>query len=501
MSDMIRLRSAARRRDLVACCGIGALVAGLGGLFSAAGHGVVPVIMIVAGIITSLAAIAGMVNSIRQRQWFRDTGTGFVLTDRTGEHAVSDREVLSIALITRQNYEEGFAKSTTHRLLIWLVSHDDMPARLEMTNTSQLNDSDPLYALATRLGRQLFDQARDEWNAGQSVLGERWSLQHQDVTVREKRETKSCRLDDVAYVDSVGEHLCIWLKGADHAWARIPLASANLYVLQRFLQEYLATKPGGDSPPKGLGRIIFERRPNKRWAVFLFLISILFAGFAVFAAVEAPDMNRKLIGSIGFMGAAILSAVTGLHMALGLFRCHEYGASQAGLFGVRTLRYIEVESYCFSAIRYYFNGAYSGMNFKMELYPIPGLGVPPIRLTTSLSHWDPEMDRIQNHLARIIAGRMSQKLKAGEAVPWTRSLRILPEGLEFRRRGLFGRKRPQLIRYGEIGSFQMNQGWFYLWVHGQKKPLVEIPVSARNFLAGYLLLADLTRPMAQMEGT
>jgi hypothetical protein len=77
-------------------------------------------------------------------------------------------------------------------------------------------------------------------------------------------------------------------------------------------------------------------------------------------------------------------------------------------------------------------------------------------------------------------------------VPWTPSLRFLPEGLEYRPSGLLGRKSPVIIGFETIGSFDIQQGTFYLWTTGKTQPAIKESVGELNFFPGYFLLTMLS---------
>jgi hypothetical protein len=96
---------------------------------------------------------------------------------------------------------------------------------------------------------------------------------------------------------------------------------------------------------------------------------------------------------------------------------------------------------------------------------------------------------------------MESQFAQGNMVVWTQGLRFLPEGLECRASGFFGRKAPVVYPYSRISGCDANQGTFWLWVNGTKKPVVKENMSQPNFYPGYLFLARLlaARPPAAPE--
>src|SRR5262249_25418359 len=144
-------------------------------------------------------------------------------------------------------------------------------------------------------------------------------------------------------LDRIGKFLCLWRQGDEHAWVRLPLASANVYVLERLLAEQLAGRPDTFAAGEELGRIIFERRPGKTWALVGGLCTVVFLGLTALAIAEAQDPLTRVSVAALFFSAASVSGLWVVHTLRSVFRCHERGVYKSGLFGPRTLRYEDVE--------------------------------------------------------------------------------------------------------------------------------------------------------------
>ena len=120
----------------------------------------------------------------------------------------------------------------------------------------------------------------------------------------------------------------------------------------------------------------------------------------------------------------------------------------------------------------------------------PELKAAKINYTTTIMNEDAALDELRNYIARAIAARMATRLAAGEPVAWTQNLTFLPEGIQYRPAGFIGRKKEvHLLTYAEYGGQSMDQGVFYLYRKGDKKPVVNEQVSAPNFFPGFFLLS------------
>jgi hypothetical protein len=78
------------------------------------------------------------------------------------------------------------------------------------------------------------------------------------------------------------------------------------------------------------------------------------------------------------------------------------------------------------------------------------------------------------------------------SVAWTPELTILERSLRYeRRRGLLWKNQPVEVELAEIGAFDIQDGWFYVWGIEHDDPLIRIRTSSANFYAGLLLFEQM----------
>src|SRR6266478_99828 len=115
MNDAVLVRSSLRSWDFILLLiSAGALLI-LAGLLALGGEEVVATVLAAASAAALLTSILGWRRRIRLRQWVRDTGAGFVVSDSSGERTIEDDQVLSMALIYANNYSQGLLTSVTRR--------------------------------------------------------------------------------------------------------------------------------------------------------------------------------------------------------------------------------------------------------------------------------------------------------------------------------------------------------------------------------------------------
>jgi hypothetical protein len=469
------------------------------GLAAWAGFGKLPELAIVLGVVGVFLLLLVPIlrwRAKRLRMWVEDKGDGFKVIDYVGERDFRDDQVLSSALLFKSNFSNGVYKSQTRTFRIWLTSLSTQPEMLELTNTMKIGEDDPLAAFLQRLNDRLFDQAKQDLAAGHAVLGERWSLDRNKLTLRMDKKEVEASLPDLTAIDVLEEHVCLWRQGQDEAYARLPAKTANAHLLCRLVGEHLEKRPkqADQPPPEGsLGRILFERKASEAspWATMVLAI-LCFVGGPVLMVIAREATGLLLGGGMIFVGALLILLF--FHMRKKLFRCHEYGVHQRGLFmGERSLRYVDVGSFTYSATRHYHNGAYMGTQTIMTFEPVPEKKGQRISYSANVQNQDAALDDLRDQVARIMAIRMAQRVSNGEAVPWIHNLTFMPEGLDYRPSGFFGSKEPVFIPYGSIFNWNLEAGTFYLWQKGKKKPVIQEGVGQANFFPGYTLLEMLSK--------
>jgi hypothetical protein len=431
-----------------------------------------------------------------RRVWVEPLPDGFVIRNWKGERTVADEEILSMALRHQSNYSQGLLKSTTRFFTVWVATAEGRREQFTMTNTFGLNAADPLADLIKRVNDRLFDQAREDMQHGEAVRGEGWSLESGTLTVKGGRGgPEDITVADLTAVEVVDNHVCCWVRGRDEAVAKVPLRTVNAHLLLQLLQEQVQPGKGEPAEPEDgrLGRIIFERRQPHSTAVTLMVLAALlgFGGLGLGAfGVFKPVLF--LVG-LGLLAGAVASGLGAAHTYLAFFRCHEWGVRKRGLFGDRQLRYADVASFTYNAIRMFVNGAYSGTTFTLTFEPYRELRRSRIHYSVQLRNVDTELDNLRDQIAAIIAARMLRQHQEGREVRWTANLCYLRDGLEYRPAGWIGRKDPEVVPYDQITGYNVEQGTFSLWAWGKDKPVVQENIGSPNFFPGFMMLVQLTR--------
>ncbi len=428
----------------------------------------------------------------RIRTWLTLHPDGIEVEDRRGHRAIHDSQVSAVALETKKNFVNGEFSSTTRKFLLWA---EDQPDPVLMENKIRAATTDPLAGLMERLQERLRKRMESDLAHGGTASGDGWHLSRTALTLGRPPNDQQLPLSEVTAIETFDSRMCVWRRGSDVAVAKLPLSGRNVHLLPALVQPFLmpTTEAGASAP--GLGRVLFERRARRNTVLAITIAGIAMA--AIGAAMLGTYLTRQnvddgvLVGSVVLLTVGPVLAIVGLFLAYSAFRCHERGVFKATLIAQQTLRYDDIGSFQFSAIRHYHRGAYTGTQLSMRFRPIALDRGLPILYTTRIKGEDDDLDRLRDHISRMIAARMFEELHAGRTVVWTRNLEFAPDGIRYRPSGFLRRKEPQLLRYADYGGYDLKQGVFHLFARGLAKAIMTEQAAADNFYPGFFLLLML----------
>jgi hypothetical protein len=497
MSNRVLVRSTMRTWDLRIVQFLGVVLLIVAGMLAAKD----PVARIGLALAGGTCIVGGMLGQrirVARRLWVEDRGDGFIISSRKDDRAIDDSQVISTALVNKDNHDQGILKSTTRRFVVWLASDEDRPERFEMINVIRIGSFDPLGGLIKRLGDRLFAQACADRAGKKSVLGERWLLEGDRLTLNGKSGPAECAMAEVVAVACADDHLCVWRRGDELAFAKIPAKSANALLLRQLLEvELQGRRVSHDVAPLGsLGRIIFERpaQASARWFPLVFGLLLLVAGVAV---CTRGRLVFGIVLGVPLGLAGILLWVISYRVRRVVFRCHELGVHKVAILGERRLLYSEVQSLSYSMSRHYYHGMYMGSTFRLAFEPIPEKKGNSVNHTVSLQNADKELENLRDRVSMIIAQRQARQLAARQPVPWTPRIRFLPDGVEYRRWSLFGKGTVLTTPYSKISAIRFEKSYLRAWVIGEKKPLFSVVSSLPNVFPTFFLLSSLRASTSQ----
>lgn len=442
---------------------------------------------IVAGIFLPLSILL-FVASARRRQHLEVTPDGFRIHELGKVTEYLDDEVEALSIQVRRNSTYGVIKSITNKIQLWL-SLEQGSVCLPLVYTYQVKNEDPLAEFTNRLLHALFEDWRGLLAEEKSLVGDNWELTYDELRGKIGRKPATITRDELEAVDVFGDCLCVWRHGQEAPVIRIPLRGKHVHLLWLLLQDLIAARPQRadrqDTSSKSLGRLLFERGPSTGERVIGCLGTMIFLllGLALFAVHWMAGVAALvLITGLGYLATNMVTRV---------LRCHEFGISLNSVFNVRMLRYEEVAIFTFAAMRHIVNGIYAGTTLRMSLVPLPEHGLRSITYSATRQDADLDLELLREHIAQVISGRMLREYADGQPVSWTSNLTFVPNALEYRADGIFGKRPPIRIPLSAIEGINTDQGMFYIWTKDKANAIVSQAVSAPNFFPGYYLLLTL----------
>lgn len=448
-----------------------------------------------AGLLLLFASFYIETMRVRNLMWLTTEPHRFTVTDHIGERTFSDDDIVSIALQYKDNFENGNHTSTTRTFRVWVVASGNQPELIEMKSKYKVGQVDPADYFIVRIVKLLKDRADGERLKNQSVLGEGWELTNSSLLIRNlKSEDTETPLSEIVAVQAIEDKLKFWRNGEEVAFAAIPIHAANAHILHLLIEEILAQRGDKIKPVADgrLGRIIFERKPKKSIGISLLVVAgLLLAASLIFIVVIAAggaDKHERevmLILAICFLPIAALMGIAAWITFKTIFRCHEFGLYQRGVFREHTLLYTDLNEFTYSATKHYHNGAYLGTHLKMTFFPRAELNKPKMVFGTTIKNVDTSLDVLRDSLAAIIGNRMVQTVQGGQSVPWTDLVTLEHDQLRYIPGSWYGRKPEQTISYHDISGFSIEQGKCTIFQRGKPKPIITLGISKRNFFPGY----------------
>ncbi len=456
--------------------------------------------VLIAGGVAAFSAVMSALLIARSRFQVEITPDGFRVRDRRGEREFSDDQVICASLSNNSNYTNGLLQSTTRTFDVW-VEGESGSEQIKLVNRLALGARDPAALLIERVHAHLYERAQAALAAGQNFEGEDWTLHAAELIVNTRRDPHGVRFEDLAAADTFDGHLCVWKHGQDEPVLRIPIGSANTHVLLQLLRERIAAPSANGELRTGdeLGRILFERKPDRGMVWLMWLAPPAFLIVLAVTIFLGAFLGQR--GAWG-MGTAICFIAAGLWV-LSLtqnvtLRVYEQGVRRKWLFGTQQLKYADVDAFTYSAVRQFVKGVYAGTNFTLTFASRAQGKTTKLTYARKLRNADADLDHLRDSVSRRIADRMAAEFGKGRMVAWTDGLRFLPEGLEYRASSFFGRKAPIVLPYSQVLGHDANQGTFWLWIVGKKKPVVKENMAQPNFFPGFMLL---TRVLAARQAT
>lgn len=236
-----------------------------------------------------------------------------------------------------------------------------------------------------------------------------------------------------------------------------------------------------------LGPVLFVRRTFTPMGLLLWAVSA-FGGLISLAALAGEDGR---IAGVVVLALAAGAGFLAFRNSIERLRVHERGISQESGGSVRSISDEDVAAMTWNSVREFVNGIYRQTHLTLAFTPVTG---KEIRQRISFRGEDPELDELRDRLAEAVADRMQRDFERGQPVPWTRSLRFLPEGLWYVPRGLLFRKEPKVAPFSAIAGLDFQNGRLRIQFRSLEDRVEESP-SEPNFFPGFLLLRRMLARM------
>jgi hypothetical protein len=175
---------------------------------------------------------------------------------------------------------------------------------------------DPLANLIDRLVARLAGRMNADIDRGGSADGEGWRIERSHLLLGPSQE-QAIPLADIVAVEVFEQKMCIWRQGQDAAIFKAPLGSRNAHLLPLLLAARIPSPDQQKESPSstGLGRILFERRPQ---AIGVAHAEFRAAVAAVGGIILLKANRNKMEGSLGIARVSLLFVIAAIAAIHGL---------------------------------------------------------------------------------------------------------------------------------------------------------------------------------------
>ncbi len=423
--------------------------------------------------------IALLVERSRQRQALTVHGGGISLQRKGVTRALAFADLSDLSLLDKEVLNNGNPVGRVRKLELRGAGRT-----LKIHSYVALGASDPVGRAIDDIVARRSESAEGQL-ASQPLRGKGWTLDGQRLHT--KRGEVS--LNELACASQFDNQVLLWRRDESEPVVAIPAESANARILLR-----LAAKrcEGKEAKVAGLGRILFSRGSSTaiKVAAVLLLPTIL-PGIAAGVA-EGGSPSLMVPG----LCAGLVIAAAGIGYVFRVrIQVFEAGVRKRGLIATRELRFSEVVGFTQNGVRHYYNGAYTGTSHSMSFDPIEG---KPIKHSWRTQGSDEEMDRLREHVSRVVATTLEKLLERSEWVAWSGAVQLTREGIRYRKAKLIGQGEQAFIGYESV-RYAISEGTLHVFGPGSDKAVFTLPCASHNFFPGLALMERLASKKVQQQ--
>lgn len=449
----------------------GGIAMGMGVFFAVSGEPIelcIPFIVIGAGL--TAAGIFGLVRRAALLCEFTVHERGVVITRKGSDQLIPYAQVQEFSLREQPRLDNGTYGGMLRTLrFVW------PEGRGHVIHFAEATEQDTFGPVVQQVLGKLADAAQGRLGTGASLEGKGWRLDSHGLSVRGQ---PSLRLGELAGVATFENKVSLWRPGEELPFFSVPDSSPNARLLGALAARELE---GRERLQAGeLGRLLFQKAVSPFGKVVLGVLSALFvlAGF-----------GTLLMGSILLAAGLWALAVWCASGCVSYFRVHELGVTKHSLLGSHRLRYSEIVSFQFGAVRRYRNGWYKGTRLSMRFTPGPGGN--EIHHSQKVHGNDSELEMLREQVSSMVAAQLLLRLSRGEEFDWGSTARFTQKGLLVRSSALLGEEDAWLAPYDAGLRVSIQNGTCQLFVGDEQQAATNIECAEHNFYPGLKVLYGL----------
>ncbi len=448
-------------------------------------------LMGVGGFLFIVSIIAGIVKD--KTTLFQVFADGIQIRSGGRLASISYSDIHAVAIKNKSRFANGEYTAMDLEMSLWTSSNVDGPPKHKFAGTiaAKASQHDAFIEAYPILIAKLAEALDQRLEKGERLKGKGFELDRTGLRIGHD----SLSYERIGMVGFFDEKVCVWKDGDQEPSYQFEPDGMNARIMIDIVERHLPENSRDGREVPGLGRMLFQKRSKPSVGITLTVLGILSTiSVLVFGGLIAVDLEVGIIGMAVSLFFAVLFGLAGVNSRKAYFRCHEKGVAKANMFGRNELEYHEIATFSYSAVRNYYNGAYTGTTLSFTFDPEPGSMKKGIKYNTHvMNESSGDLDGLRNHIAGVISVKLEKQILAGEELAWGPA-HLSKDGVRFRRSKLFGKGDEDFLNWDQIAGANMDQGYFHIFSTSEEKSVVNMPVTVPNFFPLMVVFLRLKYP-------
>lgn len=418
---------------------------------------------------------------------FQATELGFRAEVDGEQREFNDSDIVGIAVLSENTEDFTNGLTTVECVKLRVENH---PQEFVVSVETGPHDVNLLAPFRDRVLAAALDNAWNAMKSGDEIHGQNWSLSTNGVKLHDvDRLVPLEQINGAAWYDDT---FFVWQEGFDEPVLEVSATANNALILADIMGSIVDGAPKGSATSNsGPAQVLVEFNSMRRGFAFAVGGGVGLATFLAIWGTPIDELAPFLIFGPILMGGLSVALCSLLKLGHETLRCTERELVCLSNGKETVIRYDELKSMTVRWVDHYYNHRYTGTTAEMR-FEAAEPERKRIKFTAKCKRQptpdgaSEALDDLQHRASSAIANRLYDQLQQDARVAWTKSLTILPDGLEVKRR-----TKSKFISYADIDRWSIDGGTLKIWSNERWMSQAGESTCSANFFPGWLLFISL----------